>query len=296
MKKTRCGFVALVGRPNVGKSTLLNKLIGQKISITSRKPQTTRHRIAGVLTQGDDQLVFVDTPGLHRKAPYAMNRMMNKTALGVLREVDVVVWMVDVTKWTEEDEWINEKIIPSIKVPVILVLNKIDCLKDRDSLLPRIEAFYQTKQFKAVIPLSAKTVYNLESLVQEIKQYLPENPFFYAEDQVTDRSIKFLCAELIREKVMRLTGAEVPYAMTIEIEKFEEKNNITHIYALIWVEKENQKAIIIGEAGERLKRIGSEARLDMEAMLEQKVFLKLWCKVKSGWSDDERALQSLGYG
>lgn len=296
MTNTQCGFVALIGRPNVGKSTLLNRLIGQKVSITSRKPQTTRHRIAGVHTEGDCQLVFVDTPGLHRKTPRAMNRIMNKTALATLHEVDVVVFMVDAEKWTEEDEWIMEKIVPSITVPIILVLNKVDRVKEKEALLPQIEALYKTQHFKAVIPVSATSGYNVESLIQEIKQYLPENPFFYPEDQVTDRSVRFMCAELIREKIMRLTGAEVPYALTIEIEKFEDKENIVHIHALIWVEKESQKAIVIGENGERLKKIGTQARLDMEKMLEKKVFLKLWCKVKSGWSDDERALQSLGYG
>ncbi len=341
-EKTHCGFIALIGRPNVGKSTLMNRLIGQKISITSRKPQTTRHRIAGILTEENNQFVFVDTPGLHRKTPFEMNRIMNKTALSVLREVDVVVWMVDAGKWTEQDEWIMTKLMLSVSVPIILALNKVDKVKEKDTLLPEIEKFYQTHYFKAVVPISARASENLSGLLQEIKKYLPENPFFYTHDEVTDRSVRFLCAEMIREKIMRYTGDEVPYALTIEIEKYEIKNrllsklavgsevredaerrtgvytedsstastkpfadavafgkksnDIVHIHALIWVEKDSQKAIVIGEKGEMLKKVGQEARLDMEAMLGQKVFLKLWCKVKSGWSDDARALQSLGYG
>lgn len=293
--ETLCGFVALIGRPNVGKSTLLNNLIGQKISITSRKPQTTRHRIAGVKTEGDVQFVFVDTPGLHKKTPFALNKMMNKTALATLHDVDVVVWLVDATRWTKEDDWILEKLIPQVKVPIIVALNKVDKVGEKERLLPQIEALSETKLFKAIIPLSAKSGQNTEALLSELRKFLPHQPFFYPEEQVTDRSVKFLCAEMIREKIMRLTGAEVPYAMTIEIEKYAIENDVVHIYALIWVEKENQKAIIIGENGERLKNVGRQARLDMERMLDQKVFLKLWCKVKSGWSNDERALQSLGY-
>lgn len=295
MTVTHCGFIALIGRPNVGKSTLLNRLIGQKVSITSRKPQTTRHRIAGIVTEDNTQFVFVDTPGLHQKTPYALNRLMNKAALSVLHDVDVVVCLFDATRWTSEDDWIVEKLLPNVKVPLILVLNKADKVKDKGELLPKIEALSRYANVKAIVPLSAKSGDNCEALLKAIRSDLPERPFFYEEDQVTDRSAKFICAELIREKIMRVTGAEVPYAMTIEIEKYEMIKEVLHLYALIWVEKESQKAIVIGEGGERLKQIGRQARLDIESMLECKVFLKLWCKVKSGWSNDERALHSLGY-
>ncbi|EKD74852.1 MAG: hypothetical protein ACD_44C00315G0001, partial [uncultured bacterium] len=290
-----CGFIALVGRPNVGKSTLLNRLVKQKISITSRKPQTTRHRIAGIYEEGHYQFVFLDTPGLHRKKFSEMNRIMNKTAIRVLCESDVIVFMIEGEQWTKEDEWIKEKWIETAKTPIILVINKADKIKEKEKLLPIIEKLSKSACFKAIVPLSAKTGDNLEGLLNEIKRFLPKNSFFYSEGQITDRSERFLCAELIREKAMRLTGKEVPYAMTVEIESFKIKDKVTHIHAILWVEKENQKGIIIGESGERLKKVGMQARLEMEKMLGNKVFLKLWCKVKSSWSTDKRALQSLGY-
>ena len=290
----RCGYVALVGRPNVGKSTLLNHLLGQKISITSRKPQTTRHRVLGIKTEGDVQIIFVDTPGMHRHEPKAINRVMNQAANSALRDVDVIVFVIDRLRWTEEDEWVLEK-LRVVKCPVILALNKIDLVDNKEELLPALQMFAQKFPFAEIFPLSALRGHNLDDLEKSIAKYLPENPHFFAEDQVTDRSQRFLAAELVREKIMRQLGEELPYEITVEVESFKLLGKMLEIHALIMVEREGQKKIVIGNGGDRIKLIGEEARKDMEIMFERKVMLKLWVKVKAGWSDDERALRSLGY-
>lgn len=291
---TRCGFATIIGRPNVGKSTLLNRLIGQKISITSRKPQTTRFHILGVCSKPDTQIIFVDTPGLHRDIPKAMNRYMNKEALNALHGVNIILFLIDARQWHDEDEWILEK-LKKAELPVVLVLNKVDKMSEKGDLLPLIDTLRQKYHFVDIIPISAKSGENLEALMKGVEAHLPQADFLYPADQITDRSERFLVQEIIREKVIRNTGAEVPYAMTIEIEEYKSEKNLTRISAIIWVEKSGQKAIIIGEGGARLKTIGTAARLDIETLINQKVFLRLWCKVKENWSDDERALKSLGY-
>ncbi|MGM0633863.1 MAG: GTPase Era [Pseudomonadota bacterium] len=290
--KTQCGFIAIVGRPNVGKSTLLNHLLGQKISITSRKPQTTRHRIHGIHTEGDRQFIYVDTPGLHRHESKAMNRAMNATVIDVLREVDVVLFMTERTVFNEEDELVLQQ-LKKINRPVLWLINKSDLLPQRDRLLPHISAISERHGFAEVIPLSVLKGYNLEAVEECVARYLPEGPFLFPEDQVTDRSSRFLAAELVREKITRQVGDELPYEAMVEIEQFVQEPELIHIHALILVEKKGQKQIIIGRGGERLKQIGQAARLDMERAFGCKVMLELWVKVKSGWSDDERALQSL---
>lgn len=291
----KSGYVALVGRPNVGKSTLLNHLLGQKISITSRRPQTTRHRIHGIKTSEIGQAVFVDTPGIHSSQKRAMNRYLNKTAGSVFQDVDVIVWLVDRTAWVSEDELVLERIKAS-GVPVILAINKVDRIEDKDQLLPFLQEANESHEFAALMPISALRGTNLEELEQTIMSLLPEGELIFPEDQVTDRSSRFLAAEIIREKLLRTLGQEVPHAITVEIEQFKTEDNLIRISALIWVERDGQKAIVIGHKGEVLKKVGERSRLDMERLFESKVFLQLWVKVKEGWSDDERALRSLGYG
>ncbi len=291
---TRTGFVAIVGRPNVGKSTLMNHILGQKLSITSRKPQTTRHQILGIKTEDDKQIVFVDTPGIHKINDKAINRYMNRAATTAVKDVDLIVMMVDRTRWTDEDEMVLQT-IKQQRAPVILVVNKIDFIKEKESLLPYLQELSDKHNFDQIIPLSAKTGSNLDRLEQIIESYLPESPYFYPEDQITDRSSRFLAAELVREKIMRQLGDELPYAMTVEIEEFSHDGRLIEISALILVERGSQKRIVIGEKGSRLKQIGQEARKDMEQLFDCKVMLNLWVKVKSNWSDDERALRSLGY-
>lgn len=293
----RCGYIAIVGRPNVGKSTLLNHILGQKISITSRKPQTTRHRVLGIKTLGENQAIYVDTPGLHRgqDADKAINRYMNREASSAITDVDAIVLVIDQLNWTEEDEWILQQ-IRRADAPVILVINKVDRVKDKQQLLPFLQACSDKMAFAEIIPVSALNGTHLEELERAIGALLPEAGHLFPEDQITDRSMRFLAAELIREKVMRQLGAEVPYAMTVEIEDFKDSGKSLHIHALILVEREGQKRIIIGSKGSRLKLIGQEARVDMEKLFDARVMLKLWVKVKSGWSDDSRALRSLGYG
>lgn len=291
---TRSGFIAIVGRPNVGKSTLLNAILGQKLSITSRKPQTTRHQILGIKTEGAMQLVYVDTPGLHKKEVKAINRYMNKAATNALKDVDVVVFIVDRYKWTEEDEWVLEK-VKRAKCPVILAVNKVDKIQDKESLLPCLATLSEKMNFKEIIPISASQRTNVDRLQACVAALVPEGVHYYEEDQITDRSQRFLAAELVREKIMRQLGDELPYSMTVEIEEFVQEGAILHISALILVEREGQKKIVIGDKGAQLKIIGRDARLDMEKMFESKVMLKLWVKVKGGWADDERALRSLGY-
>ena len=293
-EKRRCGYVAIVGRPNVGKSTLLNYLLGQKISITSRKPQTTRHRVLGIKTEGSHQIIFVDTPGLHKAEEKAINRYMNRAASSTLRDVDVVLFVVDRTAWTEEDDMVLARVVQS-GLPTLLVVNKVDLLQDKSLLLPHLQALSEKAPFAAIVPVSALRRQNLVDLETEILRLLPESDHFFPEEQITDRSQRFLAAEIVREKIMRQLGDELPYAVTVEIEAFSREGDILHISAVIFVERKGQKKILIGEGGSRLRSIGTDARQDMEALFDSRVMLRLWVKVKSGWSDDERALRSLGY-
>lgn len=293
-KEFRSGYIALIGRPNVGKSTLMNFILGQKISITSHRPQTTRHRILGIKTTDTVQSVYVDTPGIHDNEKKAMNRYMNRTAGSSFKDVDVIVLLVEAMKWTNEDELVIKR-LQNVSVPVVLAVNKVDQIKKKDQLLPFIEKIKNKYEFKDIIPLSAIKGDNIESFEKLIAEYLPESEAFYSEDQITDRSQKFMAAEIIREKLMRNLEKELPYNLTVEIEKFTHDGKLIDIAAVIWVERDNQKAIVIGKNGAQLKSIGTKARIDMEKMFEDKVFLQLWVKVKSGWSDDERALNSLGY-
>lgn len=294
--KRYCGLVAIVGRPNVGKSTLLNKLLGQKVSITSRKPQTTRHRILGIDTEDQYQAVYVDTPGLHREEKRAINRLMNRAAASSLGDVCLVLFVVEGTRWTEDDQLVLDK-IRDAGVECWLLVNKIDQIKDRELLLPHLKWLSEQYDFTQVMPVSAKQGSNVESLRKLVQQALPESEHFFPEDYITDRSSRFMAAEIIREKLMRFTGDELPYSVTVEIEQFKlSEKGVYQINGLILVERDSQKAMVIGKQGQRLKTIGQEARQDMERLFDNKVFLELWVKVKSGWADDERALRSLGYG
>ncbi len=289
-----CGYIALVGRPNVGKSTLLNRILQQKLSITSRKPQTTRHSILGIQTEGEYQFVYVDTPGIHQSNKKTINRMMNKTAISVLRDVDAIAFLVDGTHWKDEDEYVLS-LIQKTNIPCFLVVNKVDKIADKAELLPWLQKMGERHSFKAIIPLSARTGAQVDVLERELKVLLPEGPHLFADDQFTDRPIKFLCAELLREKIFRLCGQELPYSTSVEIESFKEEESLITIHGLIWVDKDNHKRMIIGDKGSKLKEIASSARVDMEHLLGKKVFLQCWCKVKSGWSDDERILKQFGY-
>ncbi len=290
--ETRCGFIAIVGRPNVGKSTLLNHLLEQKISITSRKPQTTRHRITGIKTEGDVQFVYVDTPGLHKDQKRALNRAMNATVAEVLKDVDVVLFVVERLVFNDEDEMVLQA-MEKLKIPVLLLINKCDQIENRERLLPHIQRIAAKRNFSEVIPIAVLTGHNLDTVQSCVAKYLPQGPFMFPEDQITDRSSKFLAAELIREKITRQLGDELPYDVNVEIEKFVVEGHVIHIHGLILVDKPGQKQIIIGHEGDRLKTIGKAARLDMEIAFDSKVMLHLWVKVKTGWADDERALQSL---
>ncbi len=292
--KFKCGYVAVIGRPNVGKSTLVNHLIGQKLNITSRKPQTTRHAILGIRTDADQQVIFVDTPGQHIDQPKAINRYMNKVARAAMRDVELVVFVIDRLKWTKEDEQILHR-LEGLKAPLIVAINKTDKLAGKDLLLPHVQELAVKLPDAEFMPISALQGDNLEELYKLISTHLPESEAHFSEDQITDRSTRFVVAEIVREKILRQLGEEVPYASTVEIEKFEQQGSLVEIHALILVEREGQKRIVIGDAGTRLKSVGTDARLDIEKLLDSKVLLKLWVKVKSNWSDDERALQSLGY-
>jgi len=290
----RCGYAAIVGRPNVGKSTLLNRILGQKIAITSPRPQTTRHKIIGIKTEAHGQAIYVDTPGIHRGGKRAINRYMNKAARSSLADVDVVVFVVDATRWTEQDEDVLQGLAGS-EAPVIAALNKIDTLAEKGLLLPYLQRLAEKFNFAAIVPLSARKGDNVDQLEAEVMARLPEGEAMFPEDQVTDRSQRFIAAELIREKLMRRLGEELPYAVTVEIEQFAVEGNMFRIHAVIWVEKEGQKAIVIGKGGAMLKEIGQRAREDMEKIFDAKVFLETWVRVKEGWSEDERLLRKLGY-
>ncbi|REL34518.1 GTPase Era [Thalassotalea euphylliae] len=292
----KCGLVAIVGRPNVGKSTLLNALLGQKVSITSRKPQTTRHRILGILTEDGYQAVLVDTPGLHSEEKRAINRLMNRAASSSISEVELIVFLVEGTHWTGDDELVLNKVKQS-GVPCILAINKIDNVQDKEELLPHLQKLGEMHDFKDIMPISATKGDNVEKIKQLCFDALPEGDFWFPEDYITDRSSRFMASEILREKLMRFTGDELPYSTTVEIEQFkQDEKGILHINALVLVERNSQKRMIIGNKGEKLKTMGQEARRDMQALFGQQVFLETWVKVKTGWADDERALRSLGYG
>lgn len=294
LPNTRCGYIALVGRPNVGKSTLLNRLIGQKLCITSRKPQTTRHRIMGIKTTDDVQYVFVDTPGLHVDTKHAMNRYLNRAASTTILDVDVIVFVIEASGWTTEDELVLEK-LKQADAPVVLAVNKVDRLAKKEDLLPLLADLGSKMEFKDIIPLSATKGLNIDVLEQQLSTMLPQSEFIFAEDQITDRSMRFVAAELIREKLIRRLGKELPYALTVEIEEYKEEEGVLTVGAVIWVERAGQKAIVIGKGGSMLKEIGRQSREELEKMLETRVFVRLWVKVREGWSDDDRALRSLGY-
>lgn len=289
-----CGYIALIGQPNVGKSTLINHLLGQKISITSRKPQTTRHQILGIKTSDKGQAIYIDTPGMHKSNNKAFNRYLNRTADTTLLGVDLVVWLVDGLKWQDYDEVIFQK-LERANIPVILALNKIDWIKNKQAIFAFFADAQQRFPFKEIVPISALKKTNLNLLDNLMMQALPPGNMIYPEDQITDRSERFLIAEIIREKLTRRLGNELPYALTVEIEKYTQLTHITKIYALIWVERETQKNIVIGKQGEFIKSIGMQAREAIQRLIACKVYLHLWVKVKSGWSDNERALQSLGF-
>jgi len=292
MSAHRTGSVAIVGRPNVGKSTLLNLMVGQKISITSKKPQTTRNRITGILTRPDAQIVFVDTPGFQTQHRNALNRIMNRSVGQAMHGVDAVVWVIEALRFGDRDAALLE-LLPK-DVPVILVINKIDRLKEKNALLPFIQQVSERREFAAVVPLSAERDKHVDALVQEMVLLLPEGPAVYQEDEVTTHSERFLAAELVREKLFRLLGDELPYSVAVEIEKFEVAENLRRIYVGILVDKSTQKAIIIGKGGEKLKAVSTQARHDMEHMFGGKVFLEVWVRVRSGWADDAAALKNLG--
>ena len=291
-----CGFVAIVGRPNVGKSTLLNHLLQQKISITSRKPQTTRHRIMGVETEGDYQSIYIDTPGLHIEEKRAINRLMNRAANSSLNDVDLVLFIVEGTHWTRDDEMVLNK-LRNANFPVVLCINKVDNVVDRNEVMQHMLDLSKLMDFVDVVPISAKNGKNTDVLQKHVREHLSKMPHHFPEEYVTDRSQQFMASEIIREKLMRFTGEELPYSVTVEIERFDynPKTDGFHINALIFVERLGQKKMVIGKNGEKIKIIGREARLDMEALFDRKVYLETWVKVKSGWADDERALRSLGY-
>ncbi len=290
----KCGYVALIGRPNVGKSTLMNHLLGQKISITSRKPQTTRHRILGINTTDVGQVIYMDTPGMHKVEKKALNRYLNKTAETTLLGVDVIVWLLDDLSWHQYDEVIFKK-LKEAGLPVILVVNKVDKVKDKDAILVFFAEAEKKYEFEQMLPISALKKINLIELEDQLFKLLPERELIYPKDQITDRPERFLAAEIIREKLTRRLGDELPYSLTVEVERYEEQEKITKIYAIIWVERSSQKNIVIGKQGEMLKKVGTDARIDIETLIGQKVYLQLWVKVKKGWANNERALQSLGF-
>lgn len=291
-KNKRCGTIAIIGQPNVGKSTLLNYFIGTKLSITSRKAQTTRYQLIGIFSNENTQFIFVDTPGYQLKHLNAMNRSLNKTVQQALKDVDIILFLIEPRQMNEVDEKIL-KMIPE-STPTMLVINKIDQLKDKNKLLGLIKDFSQLNHFKEIIPTSIKKESNLPELLKSIRQFLPKQDFIYDVDEITDKNERFLAAEIIREKIFRLTGQELPYSVAVEIEKFEHEGQLRRIFAVIIVNRDSQKPMIIGNKGERLKEISSSARKDMEKLFGGKIWLETWVKVQKGWSDDIRALKSLG--
>jgi GTP-binding protein Era len=290
----RCGTVSIVGRPNVGKSTLINRLVGQKLSITAHKPQTTRHSILGIKTEADLQIIYVDTPGIHVNGKRALNQVLNRTASAALHDVDAVLMLVQAMVWNEDDQRTFD-MVSKPGVPFYIVVNKIDTIKHKSELFPYLTELPKHKQLQDVLLISARSGDGVQALESAVATHMPVAPFQFAEDDLTDRSSRFLASEAVREQLTRFLSAELPYALTVEIEQFEESPSLLRIGAVIWVEKNSQKGIIIGKGGERLKEVGTRARKSMETLFDCKVFLQLWVKVKEGWADDERALQSLGY-
>jgi GTP-binding protein Era len=287
------GIVSIIGRPNVGKSSLINALVGRKVSIVSHKPQTTRHRIQGVVNRGDGQIVFVDTPGLHRRETRKLNQMMNEQAQASLYDIDVIVFVVEVNRWTDEDAAVLQR-LEGLQVPIGLVVNKIDRIADKTALLPQLQKLTAMHPYAFVVPLSALKHNNVDALLGEIFQRLPEGPPLYPEDQIVGYDDAFLVSELIREKLTRNLHQELPYSLTVGIERYEREGNLDRIEAVIWVEREGQKKIVIGEEGITLKQVGTSARRELERLLNRKVFLKLWCRVRENWSDDLKALKQFG--
>lgn len=295
MKKNfRAGFIAILGRPNVGKSTLLNRIIGKKISITSSKPQTTRHRLLGIQTTADWQMIFVDTPGVHLGSKRYINQVLNKTAANALAGVDVTMLMITAEGWKEEDRHAL-KLAQQEKNTLILLINKVDKLKDKNRLLPLIESSSKMHDFKAIIPLSATNGENVDALLDVLPEFLPESPLLFPEDQLTDKGARFIVSETIREKLFRQLHNEIPYALAVEIQQFEVTDALLKADVIVWVEKESQKGITIGKKGEKLRSVGTSAREELESYFERKVFLQLWVKVRENWSDDVAMLRSIGY-
>ena len=291
---TRSGFVAIVGRPNVGKSTLLNDMIGEKISITADKPQTTRHKIIGVKTVGEQQAIFIDTPGMHLREKKAINKEMNKAAKSALIDVDAVIFVIEELIWNEEDQLVLE-CVKDLSCPVYLLVNKIDMVKNKDDLLPHLQNLATKMSFTEIIPCSATKGTQVELIENKVFAVLPPGPFYFPVEQTTDKSLNFRLAEIIREKLTRTLSAELPYALSVEIEQVKQEETQLVVHAIIWVERDSQKGIVIGKKGEMLKLIGQQARLDMNFLLNTSVHLVLWVKVKDGWSDDNKALKNLGY-
>ncbi len=289
----RCGYIAIVGRPNVGKSTLMNTLIGAKVSITSRKAQTTRHRITGIQTVSDAQFIYVDTPGFQTRHSNALNKTLNKTVTNTLESSDLILYIVEAGTFGQADQQVMD-LLPK-NVPVILVINKSDRVKDKAVLMPFAQQIADKFQFTAIVPVSAKLRFQLDGLQNEIKKYLPENEPIFGEDDITDRSEKFLASEIVREKLFRFVGDELPYTSTVLIEKFEQEGNLRRIFAAILVERDSHKSMIIGNKGARLKEVSTQARLDMEKLFGGPVYLEIWVKVKSGWADNEAGLRAYGY-
>lgn len=292
--KKHCGHVAVVGRPNAGKSTLLNAILEKKLVSTSKKAQTTRHNILGIKTKDNVQAIYVDTPGYRDVTPGALHRYLNRSAVHAAYDVDLLLWIVDATRFTRDDEAVLA-MLKKVNRPTILVLNKIDEVKAKYDLLPIIQKMQALYDFLEIVPISALNNINIEDLEKTVAKYLPEHEFFYEENQLTDRTESFLFSEMIREKIMRFLGEEVPYSVAVEIEQMAHENNLIRISALLWVERDGQKAIVIGEKGETLKKIGTEARMEMEQFSKKKVFLQLWVKVKEGWTENDEMLQSFGY-
>ena len=293
LSSQRCGYVAIVGRPNVGKSTLMNHLIGFKVSAIANKPQTTRHSIRGILTEGDYQMIFVDTPGIHRTSKSLLNKTINREAVASIEGVDAVVMIVEAMRWQDEDNLVLERIAHD-QCPVFLIANKVDKIEKKEKLFGWLPEVLSKYPFKEIFPLSATKGTNTEQLKNALAKVMPQQDWIYAEDDVTDQSTRFICGELIREQLMTYLHQEMPYSTAVEIETFTEKPHITEINAVIWVSRENQKGIVIGSKGDTLKRIGSSARIALEAFLERKVMLKLWVRVEENWENSPRHLQSLG--
>lgn len=291
---TKAGFASIVGRPNVGKSTLMNGILGQKISITSNKPQTTRHAITGIYTDEETQIIFLDTPGIHTNMQSALNKQLNRTAMSTITTGDVIIFIVEALRFNKDDEKVLSK-LKGIETPVILVINKIDKLQNREELFPFIAEMSERFPFSDIVPLSAKQKKSADVLLDVIKKYLPEQPFPYSEDEITTVSSAFLAAEVLREKLTRRLNQELPYTIAVEIEEFKIEGNLYRILAAISVERESQKGIVIGKGGATLKEVSTQARIDLERLFDAKVFLRAFVKVREGWSDDEKALNALGY-